>query len=101
MHLLIVELGHVGELLLDVLRKALFLEIVERIGSHDAEVDALQEQDVGDALHRTAPDDRKYAQLVSVVEHGSEIGTELHIGAADRSRDQRDCVGVQRLLGGD
>jgi hypothetical protein len=33
-------------------------------------------------LHRAAPDDRKYAQLVSVVEHGGEIGTELHIGAA-------------------
>jgi hypothetical protein len=65
-----------------------------------AEADTLQEQDVGDALHRAAPDDRKYAQLVSVVEHGSEIGTELHLGAADRSRDQRDCVGVQRLLGG-
>ena len=38
--------------------------------------------DAGDALHRAAPDDRKYAQLISVVEHGSEIGTELHIGAA-------------------
>jgi hypothetical protein len=50
--------------------------------SPNADADALQEQDVGDALHRAAPDDRKYAQLVSVVEHGSEIGTELHIGAA-------------------
>jgi hypothetical protein len=49
--------------------------------SLNADADALQEQDVGDALHRAAPDDRKYAQLVSVVEHGSEIGTELHTGA--------------------
>jgi hypothetical protein len=55
----------------------------------------MPEQDVGDALHRAALDDRKYAQLVSVVEHGSEISTELHIGAADRSRDQRHRVGVQ------
>jgi len=54
----------------------------QRIGSHDAEIDALQEQNVGDALHRPAPDDREYAQLVAVVEHGGEIGTDLHIGAA-------------------
>src|SRR5256885_9528294 len=60
-HLFVVELGHIGELLLDVLGEALFLEIVERVGPYDAEIDALQEQDVGDALHRTAPDDRKYA----------------------------------------
>src|SRR5207237_5546954 len=72
-----------------------------RVGSHAAEVDTLQEQDVGDASHRAAPDDLKYAQLVSVVEHGSEIGAELHIGAADRSRDKRDRVLVQRLLCGD
>jgi hypothetical protein len=50
--------------------------------SLNADADALQEQDVGDALHGAAPDDREYAQLVSVVEHGSEIGTELQIGAA-------------------
>ena len=98
-HLFIVELGHVGELLLDVLCEALFLEIVERVGSHDAEVDALQEQDVGDALHGAAPDDRKYAQLVSVVEHGCEVCTELNIGAADGAGDQRHRVGVQGLLG--
>src|SRR5215217_3031029 len=70
------------------------LDGVRGTKSLNAEVDALQEQDVGDSLHRAALDDRKYAQLVSIVEHGSEIGTELHMGAADR-------VCVQRLLGGD
>ena len=99
-HLLIVELGDVGELLLDVLGKALALQIVERVRSHDPEIDALQEQDVGDALHRAAPDDRQYAQLVAVVEHGGEVGAELHIGAADGAGYQRHRVGVQRLLGG-
>jgi len=38
--------------------------------------------------------------LFAVVEHGGEIGTDLHIGAADRARDQRDRVLVQGLLGG-
>jgi hypothetical protein len=98
-HLLIVELGHIGELLLDVLGKAFPLEIVERVGAHDAEVDALQEQDVGDALHRAAPDDRQYAQLGAVVEHGGEVGADLHIGAPDRAGDQCHGVGIQRLLG--
>ena len=99
MHLFIVELGHIGELLLDVLGEAFPLEIIERVGAHDAEIDALQEQDVGDALHRTAADDGQYAQLVAVVEHGSEVGAELHIGAADGAGYQRHRVGVQRLLG--
>ena len=50
-HFFVVELGHIGELLLDVLCEALLLEIIERVGPHDAEIDALQEQDVGDALY--------------------------------------------------
>ena len=100
MHLFIVELGDVGELLLDVLREALPLQIVERVGPHDPEIDALQEQDVGDALHRAAADDRKDAQLVAVVEDGGEIGAELDIGAADGAGYQRHRVGVQGLLGG-
>src|SRR6201984_352273 len=44
---------------------------------------------------------RQDAQFLAIVEHGSEIGTELHIGAADRAANQRDRVGVQRLLGRD
>src|SRR5271167_4485166 len=100
MELFVIELGHVGELLLDVLGKAFPLEVVERVGSHDSEIDALEEQDVGDTLHRAAPDDRKYAQLVAVIEHGGEVGAELHIGAADRAGDQRYRVRVQRLLCG-
>ena len=99
-HLFVVKLGHIGELLLDVLRKAFPLEVIKRIGAYDAEIDALQEQNVGDALHRPAPDDRQYAQLVTVVEHGGEVGADLHIGAADRTGDQRDGVLVQGLLGG-
>ena len=98
-HLLVVELGHVGELLLDVLREAFSLEIVQCIGPHDSEVNALEKQDVGDALHRAAPDDGKHAQLVSVIEHGGEVRAELHVGAADRARDQRHRVLVQALLG--
>src|SRR3984893_14551182 len=100
MHLLIVELGYVGKLLLDVLREALPLEIIERVGAHDAKVDALKEQNIGDALHRATADNGKYAQLVSVVEHGSQVRTELNIGAADGAGYQRHRVGVQRLLGG-
>ena len=41
LHLLIVELGHIGKLLLDVVGEALLLEVVERVGAHDAEIDAL------------------------------------------------------------
>src|SRR3979490_731765 len=44
MLLLIVELGYVGKLLLDVLREALPLEVIERVGAHDAEIDALKEE---------------------------------------------------------
>src|SRR6202171_5622337 len=83
MHLFIVKLGHVGELVLDVLRDALLLEIVERIGAHDAEIDTLENQNVGDALDRAAADNRQHAQLVSVVEHRGEVRAELNIGAAD------------------
>ncbi len=98
LHLLVVELGHIGELPLDVLGKTLALEIVERVCADDTEIDALQKQDVGNALHRAAADDRQHADLVAVVEHGGKVGAELHIGAADRARYQRDGVGVQRLF---
>jgi hypothetical protein len=82
--------------------KANFVYIEQRIAMEKlkaGQIDALQEQDVGDALHRAAADDREHTDLVAVVEHGGEVGAELHIGAADRAGDQRDSVGVQRLLG--
>ena len=101
LHLLIVELGYVGELLLQILGEALPLEVVERVGAHDAEIDALQEKDVGGALHRTSTDDREDAQFTIVVEHGSEVGAELHVGATDRAGKQRDRVGVERVPGRD
>src|SRR3954453_11559060 len=70
LHFLVVQLGHIGELLAQAVRDALALEIVERIGAHDSDVYALQEQDVGDALYRTATDDGENAQPVAIVEHG-------------------------------
>src|SRR5260221_601739 len=100
MHLFIVELGHIGELFLDVFGKALSLEIVERVGPHDPEVDALKKQNIGDALHRATADNGKHAQIVSVVEHGSEVRAELNIGAADGTGYQRHRVGIQGLFGG-
>src|SRR5665213_2458904 len=98
-HLLIVELCDIGELFFDVFRKALLLQIIERVGPYDPEIDALQEQDIGDALHRAAADNGENAQLVAVVEHGSEVGAELNIGAADGAGYHRHGIGVQVLLG--
>src|SRR5713101_5115870 len=100
MHLFIVELGHIGELFLDVFGKALSLEIVERVGPHDPEVDALKKQNIGDALHRATTDNGKHAQVVSVIEHGSQVRAELNIGAADGAGYQRHRVGIQGLFGG-
>src|SRR5260370_20489797 len=99
MHLFIVELGYIGELFLDVFGEALFLEIVERVGPHDPEVDALKKQNIGDALHRATADNGKHAQIVSIIEHGSQVRAELNIGAADGAGYQRHRVGIQGLLG--
>ena len=96
-HFFVVELGDEGELLLDVVGVALLLEVIERIRSHDAEVDALEEQDIGDALHRTAADDRQHPQIVAVVERGGEIGAELHVGTGDRAAHDGDGVRVQAI----
>ena len=100
MHLFIVELGHIGELFLDVLGEALSLEIVERVGPYDPEVDALKKQNIGDALHRATANNGKHAQIVSVIEHGSQVRAELNVGAADGAGYQRHRVGIQGLFGG-
>src|SRR5260370_15805224 len=100
MHLFIVKLGHIGELLLDVFGEALSLEIVESVGSHDPEVDALKKQNIGDALHRAAADNGKHAQIVSVIEHGSQVRAKLDVGAADGAGYQGHRVGIQGLFGG-
>src|SRR5205085_8606175 len=71
-HFFVVELRDEGELLLDVVRVTLLLQIIERVGPHDAEVHALEEKNVGDALYRAAADDRQHAQLIAVVERGGE-----------------------------
>ncbi len=68
MHLFVIELGHVGEFFLDVFRQTFLLEIVERVGSHDPEIDALKKKNIGDALDGAAADNRKHAQLFPVVE---------------------------------
>ena len=57
MHFFVVELGDVRELLLDIVGVALLFEVIEGVGAHDTEVDALEEENVGDALNRAAADD--------------------------------------------
>ncbi len=91
--------SYVGKLFLDVFREPLFLQIVERVGSHDSEIDSLKKQNVGDALDGTAAHNWEDAQLISVVEHGGQVGAKLDIGAADGAGYQRHRVGVQALLG--
>jgi hypothetical protein len=41
LHLLIVEPGHIVELLLDAVGDALLVEVVKRVCAYDAEIDAL------------------------------------------------------------
>ena len=69
----------IGELLLDVVGVTLFLKIIEGVGAHDSEVDSLEEQDVSDALHGAATDDPQHAEIVAVIERGSEVRAELHV----------------------
>src|SRR5690242_3821883 len=92
MHFFEVELGDVRELPFNVAGDPLLLQIIERVGSHDPNVDTLEEQNVGNALNRPPPHDRQHPKLIAVVEYGCEIGAKLHVSAADRSRHQGDRV---------
>ena len=56
----------------------------------DFDIDAAQEQDVGQVLHRAAPDHRQDAQLLARVEHGGEVGGDADIGARDAARNHPD-----------
>src|SRR6266516_3977368 len=98
-HFLIVELGDVGELFLDVVGIPFLLEILERVGAHDAEIDSLEEQNVGHALNRAAADDRQHTEIVAVIERRGEIRTELHVGPGDGAGHDGDRVGVETLRG--
>ena len=95
MHLLVEQLGDINELVADVLGKILAVEIGQRVLAHDAGVDALQQQDVGDRLHRAAAHHRQNPQSGAVVEHGGEIGADLGVGRAERAGHQAHRVGVE------
>ena len=117
MHFFIVEFGDEVELLSDVAGVALLFDVIERVGANDAEVDALEEQDVGDALDRPPPDDRQQPQIVAIIEHGRIIDIDapqnlinyhcpertviLATGHANAAERFRAIPGVVEVLGSD
>src|ERR1700747_2006150 len=78
-HFLVVELGNVAKLPLDVVGIAFLLEVIEGIGSHDADVDALEEQNVSHRLDRSSSNDRQQSKIAAVVEHRGKIGPDLQL----------------------
>ena len=104
MHFLVEQFCHIDELVANVVGKILALEKRQRVLADDAGIDAPQQQNVRHRLNRSAAHHRQHPQRGAVIEHGSKIGADLGIGAAERAGHQADGVGVhlrrQIALGG-
>ena len=94
-HLLVEHLGHVDELVADVLGEVLAVEIGQRVLAHDPGVHTPQQQNVGDRLDGAAAHDRQDPQAGAAVERRGEIRADLGIGTAERTGHQAHGIGVE------
>ena len=94
-HLLVEQLGDVDELLVDAAGEVLALKIGKGVLAYNSGIHAPQQQDVRDRLSRSAAEHRQHPEALAIVQHRTEIGADLGIGAAERAGHHGHGVGVQ------
>ena len=94
MHFFVVELGDIGERIVDIAELSGLAKRVENDRLRDAEVDAFQIADVTHVLRATLSDNGENAETIVVIEYGRQIIRDRQVSPVWITRDDCDRIGV-------